>query len=217
MRAKWLYTLLLVLTVSCASHPEKPRYANPDLQTARLHSDLPLFTDVDDMWPRHFSEDGSFGCVTRIALGDWSFRERDSEEVVWFRIDNYGVFHCWALFGESYDREGLDTVDMKPAFFVFLGEEAGRELWVAQVGVVPGSEYVLLARSPADGVIDDFDVLQRRCPPEFLRDAGTLDTLITRYCAVNCPADLERLAREMMQLPVLGKLSLEPDKSTKAQ
>lgn len=169
------------------------------------------------MWPRHFSEDGSFGCVTRVALGDWTFREQDSHEVVWYRIDNYGVFHCWALFGESYGREELDAVDMNPAFFVYLGEEAGRELWVAQIGVVPGSEYILLARSPAGGVIDEFDVLQTHCPPEYVRDAGKVSILVTRYCSVNDPADLERLGREMMQLPVLGKLSLEPNKSTQAQ
>lgn len=217
MHARWLYILQVFLLVSCTSHPDETGYTNPDLQIERLHSDLPLFTDIDDMWPRHFSEDGSFGCVTRIALGDWVFREQGSDEIVWYKIDNYGVFHCWALFGKSYDREELSAVDMKPAFFVFLGEEAGRELWVAQIGVVPGSEYMLLARSPADGVIDDFDVLQMRCPQNYLRDVGALDILITRYCAVNDPAALEQLAREMIQLPVLGKLSLAPNKSEKAQ
>jgi hypothetical protein len=211
MRACWLYILLAVISVSCTSHPDEPGHGRSEMHSELIHSDLPLFTHGENMWPRHFYEGRSFGCTTRVALGDWTFREQDSDEVTWFRIDNYGVFHCWALLGESGEREELDATDLKPAFFVFLGEEAGRELWVAQIGVVPGSEYVLLARSPEGSVIEEFDVLQRRCPTKYLRDADTLDTLITRYCAVNDPADLRRLARAMIKLPALGRLSLAPN------
>lgn len=211
MRASWFCILLAVLSVSCTSHPDESGNDRGKVYSELIHSDLPLFTQGENIWPRHFYEDRSFGCTTRVALGDWAFREQDSDEVTWSRIGNYGVFHCWALFGESGEREELDATDMKPAFFVFLGEEAGRELWVAQIGVNPGSEYVLLARSPADGVIEEFDVLQRRCPPKLVRDADTVDTLITRYCAVNDQADLRRLARAMMKLPAIGKLSLAPD------
>ena len=215
MRAKWLCSILVIFAVACASHPDELAYE--DLRTDLLHSDLPLFTDSENMWPQHFADDGSFGCVTRVAVGDWAFREKNSEEIVWYRIDNYGVFHCWALLGSSHERAELEAAEATPTFFVFLGEEAGQELWVAQIGVVPGSEYVLLARSPADGTIDAFDVLQRRCPSQDMRNAGPIDILFTQYCAVNNRTDLLRLARQMVHLPPVGTLSLAPSKTKKAQ
>lgn len=187
-------------------------YADAELHTEVIHSDLPLFRDGgDNMWPQPFYNDDSFGCVSRVAFGDWVLREPDGENSAWYRIENYGVFHCWALLGSTYERQQLDGAELKPTFFVFLGEidtPAGeRELWAAQIGARPGSDYLLLARSPAEGLIDTFDVLQTRCPHGATRDAGSLDSLLTRYCALNTQGELMRLARQMAQLPAVGTLS----------
>lgn len=94
---------------------------------------------------------------------------------------------------------------------MFLGNVGAkgneRELWVIQIGAVPGSEYMLLSRSQGEGLIDTFDVLQTRCPMANVRDAGFLDIILTRYCALNTQADLLRLARQMARLPAIGTLS----------
>lgn len=185
------------------------------MHTEVIHSDLPLFRDSgENMWPQPFYDDDSFGCVSRVAFGDWVLREPDGEESAWYRVQNYGVFHCWALVGRTYERQQLDAAELKPTFFVLLGEvdteEGERELWAAQIGARPGSEYLLLARSPAEGLIQSFEVLQTRCPPGTTRDAGSLDIIITRYCALNSQAELVRLARQMVQLPAVGTLSLTP-------
>lgn len=54
------------------------------------------------------------------------------------------------------------------------------------------------------------------CPRANVRDGGSLDILLTRYCAVNSRSELSRLARRMAQRPPLGSLTRVPvDDETK--
>jgi hypothetical protein len=212
MRASSLSTLLAVLALSCAAPAGQLREADSDVQSDILHSDLPLFNGGDDVWPRAFAEGDSFGCASRVAFGDWALRDRESAPTAWRRISNYGVFHCLAVVGKSADRARLEEAEARPAFFVFLGATAfdGRttELWALQVGARPGSDYLLLARAPAEGPIDRFDVLQSRCPAGAVRDAGAHSFVLTRYCVMNTKADLRALAGRMARLPAAGTLAL---------
>lgn len=108
-------------------------------------------------------------------------------------------------------REKLDGADFHPSFFVFLGTTRvdGRdvELWTVQIGARPGSEYLLLSRDPADGLIEKFNVPQTACPRANVRDGGALDILLTRYRAINWRSELIRLARRMAQRPPRGSLT----------
>jgi len=183
-----------------------------------LHSDLPIFGHGgDDEWPQHFYDDDSFGCTSRVAFGDWVFRERgtqDEDDLSWYRFSNYGVFHCWANTFRAYEREKLDGASFHPSFFVFLGstrvDGAIVELWTVQIGARPGSEYLLLSRDPAEGLIEKFNVLQTACPRANVRDGGSLDILLTRYCAIGSRSELVRLARRMAQHPPRGSLTRVP-------
>jgi hypothetical protein len=183
-----------------------------------IHSDLPIFGSGDDnKWPQHFSDDGSFGCTSRVAFGDWAFREtgaEDEDDVVWYRFTNYGVFHCWANTIRADEREELDKADFKPSFFVLLGtakvDGSDVELWALQIGARPGSEYLLLSRAPGESLIERFNVLQSACPRANVREGDALDTLLTRYCAINSRRELNRLARRMAQLPPHGTLIRVP-------
>jgi hypothetical protein len=69
---------------------------------------------------------------------------------------------------------------------------------------------LLLSRRPAEGLIEKFNVLQTACPRANVRDAGSLDILLTRYCAVSSRRELIRLARRMAQRPPLGTLTRVP-------
>ena len=180
-----------------------------------LHSDLPIFgRGGHNEWPQHFYDDDSFGCTSRVAFGDWIFRESDAEvegDLLWYRFSNYGVFHCWANTFRAHERARLDGADAYPSFFAFLGstsvDGSDTELWTVQIGARPGSEYLLLSRAPAEGVIEKFNVLQTACRHANVRDVGSLDILLTRYCAVNSRSELIRLARRMAQRPPIGTLT----------
>jgi hypothetical protein len=179
-----------------------------------LHSDLPIFgRGGDNEWPQHFSDDDSFGCTSRVAFGDWVFRQRAEaeDEVLWYRFSNYGVFHCWANTFRADEQAKLPGADAHPSFFAFLGSMrvngSNIELWAVQIGARPGSEYLLLSRVSADGLIENFNVLQTACPRANVRDAGSLDILLTRYCTIHSRSELIRLARRMVQRPPLGTLT----------
>lgn len=204
----------MFLATTCVNAEPVDEMAND-----RLHSDLPIFGHGgDNEWPQHVYYEDTFGCSSRIAFGDWAIRDANADEEgesYWYRFQNYGVFHCWANTQRAHEREQLDGAEVHPSFFVFLGEsrvgERDIELWTIQIGVVPGSDYLLLSRSPGDGVIEEFTVLQTECPRSNVRDGGILDILLTRYCAVNSRAELLRLARRMAQRPPLGTMTIIPD------
>jgi hypothetical protein len=187
----------------------------------RIHSDVPLWgTESGVLWPRSFSEeDGSFGCATRLRHGDWRLDKtprdggEDAEDPTWFRLTNYGVLHCAMVVRQADERELLEGRQHDFSFLVELGEVSTREgtldLWLLQRGTTPGSSYLLLARKPGGGIIEQFDVLQSKCPRGRTRTGPVLDSWRTSYCAVNTRREMKQLARRMAALPPLGRLAFE--------
>ena len=212
------FVVLALLSLVCACAISQPDESVSEMASDLLHSDLPIFGHgSDNEWPQNFYDEDSFGCTSRVGFGDWVFQETSAEiesDVQWYRFSNYGVFHCWANTFRAYERARLDDADFQPSFFVFLGktsvDQSDIELWTIQIGARPGSEYLLLSRAPADGLIEKFTVLQTACPRANVRDAGSLDILLTRYCAVNSRTELIRLARQMAKRPPLGTLTRVP-------
>lgn len=198
---------------SLAVAPASARDEKRELIGETLHSDLPLYTfDWRDLWPRNFHSEESFGCITRVSFGDWRFIPANGEEghESWERYGNYGVFHCAAILRTADERAELDKAQWRYGFFVRLGKtrvgSRDWELWAIQKGMVPGSDYVLLARDSDDpGSIRKFRVLQRRCPPGLARSIS-FDVWITRYCPIDSRQELLALARNMMRLPPLGTI-----------
>lgn len=181
----------------------------------RIHSQLPLYTfDWDQMWPRSFTDDEGFGCTSRVPFGDWQFvpdkTDEDGEEA-WHRFDNYGVFHCAAILRSADNRGELESAQYEFGFFVRLGKarlgSVEWDLWALQMGTNPGSNYTLMARESAKKErIEDFVVLQQRCPSGSILEAKGLDIWITRYCAINSREELLSLGRRMLKLPPLGTI-----------
>ena len=174
-----------------------------------IHSDVPLWAPGNDkVWPQHFTDDDSFGCVHRLKLGVWRYQAGDGDsDAVWRRFDNYGAFHCWMNVSEGHEPGSFG--ESRPGFLIQLGHAAGKELWVLQLGARPGSSYLLLARAPGADAIDRFDVLQRRCPATHVRGGPSLDILMTRYCAINSQEEMRALAARMAKLPTLGVMTFE--------
>lgn len=178
----------------------------------RIHSELPLYTlDWKQIWPQNFSSGEDFGCSSRVAFGDWRFTpdpSNESGEEHWERFTNYGVFHCAAIMRTAEEQGTLGEARWDYGFFVQLGTArkgaASWELWALQKGIVPGSDYTLLARQPGEATIKRFTMLQQRCPSGRRLEAKGLDIWVTRYCAINSRAELLLLARKMLALPPLG-------------
>lgn len=175
-----------------------------DLDADLIHSDLPLFQHSEaTLWPRHIGG-GVIGCESRVRFGDWRLDYAATPlGSVWYRFTNYGVFHCGMMVREGYRQSDLAGLDADPSFMVELGTGVGRdgsvELWALQQGTIPGSTYLLLARKPksAQGAVDQFEVLQRRCPQERIREGPELDNWRVRYCGINSREELIQLARRM--------------------
>ncbi|RYD47624.1 MAG: hypothetical protein EOP60_17115 [Sphingomonadales bacterium] len=198
-----------------------PALADDEVKAERIHSPLPLYTfDWEQIWPRSFVSGDDFGCTSRVAFGDWRFTpspENEFEDPHWERFANYGVYHCAAMMRTGSEQAELDEAQWKYGFFVQLGTArrngAKWELWAFQKGMVPGSEYTLLARQPGEAMIERFTVLQQRCPAGTRMEAKGLDIWTTRYCAIDTPAELLSLARQMLTLPALGVI----ERVTKAE
>jgi hypothetical protein len=217
MAATRFVTFLLAAFVLLGLSPARSQPDSGEVARDLIHSDVPLFRAGENTWPQAFFEEDSSGCASRVAFGDWALREADAEDdgVEWYRVLNYGVFHCFAVVARARQREELEFSEHSPSFFVLLGtvqiEDNVTELWALQMGVRPGSDYMLLSRPQGEGAIDRFSVLQAQCPRANVRDPGTLSILLTRYCAINTRADLLRLARRMAQRPPRATLSfVEP-------
>jgi hypothetical protein len=214
-----LLSRLLALVATFAMATAQSHYWHKPLADMIIHSDVPLFTDdYESIWPKHFSnDDGSFGCASRVAFGDWRVRRIDRpDEQSWYRFRNYGVFHCAAIVGSAEERSSLDSTSTRPSFFVYLGDTAGRsgllELWAVQLGARPGSDYVLLSRPKRGGLVTSFTLLQQECPRQVRRRGGSLEILLTDYCAINSREALIGLATAMAQREPLGSLQLVSDK-----
>jgi hypothetical protein len=192
---------------------------NSEIVVDRIHSNLPLYTfDWKNIWPRSFYDEDGFGCTSRVAFGDWHFvptETAEHEEEYWERFSNYGVFHCAATMRAPDDSDDLEDAQWEYGFFVRLGKATLRsvewELWALQKGSLPGSEYTLLAREvEKEGLIEEFRVLQQRCPSDRLLEAEGLDIWNTRYCAINSRAELLSLGRKMLRLPPRGTMTRVP-------
>lgn len=109
------------------------------------------------------------------------------------------------------DRDHFAPEGSKVSWFVELGRtNKGQnevELWVLQSGARPGSDYLLLATSPASGLIKSFDLLSVICPSEFQRKGHAPDIWLADYCAINSPAELRAFAQEMAKRPPVGTLT----------
>ncbi len=201
---KLAYLIILAALAASGCRASEP---SDDL----IHSDLPLWTDYRDLWPRPFATTNEFGCTHKIALGQWREQreERGAEE--WIRLGNYGASHCYLTEVRTYHPEGVSHSGFRYASLVDLGDAVGLggpvRLWALQSGARPGSDYLLLASQRDQGPIRSFTILQRRCPKGRVRDGGQIDILLTRYCAINSPKELSNLARQMAWLPRLGRLT----------
>lgn len=187
----------------------------PEPIAERIHSPLPLYTFAwPDLWPRSFNQGVEFGCVSRVPFGDWQFVPLEADQGPrphWERFANYGVFHCAAILSTAFDRADLEKARYDYGLFVRIGKARNRsiewELWVVETGFQTGSDYTLLAREAAKtGRIEEFRVLQQRCPRENILVARGLDIWTTRYCSIDSREELLALARTMLRLPPLGSL-----------
>ena len=119
-----LLLLLLSIVGTCAVFEQDESVE--EIMDDIIHSDLPFFGNGgDNVWPRHFENEDSFGCTSRVAFGDWVLRESDVEserESDWYRFSNYGGFHCRANVSHAYTPEALEHAQNHPSFFVRLGE-----------------------------------------------------------------------------------------------
>lgn len=188
---------------------------NSERVVERIHSELPLYTfDWDQMWPRSFTDGDGFGCTSRVPFGDWQFVPDETDEngeEAWYRFGNYGVIHCAAILRRADSRAELENTEHEYGFFVRLGEarlgSVEWELWALQMGTNPGSNYTLMARESAKkGRIEEFLLLQQRCPSGLMLEAKGLDIWNTRYCAINSREELLSLGRRMLKLPPLGTI-----------
>lgn len=210
-----VFALLLFAPLQERARAQEPEEVRRDL----VHSVLPLFAHGSDQyWPRSFRDETSFGCTSRVKFGRWILREAgpDPQASRWYGIHNYGVFHCAAMVAQASRSDDLDGSDAKPSYFVLLEtvQTAGAslELWTLQIGARPGSEYLLLSRTPGEEAILTFNVLQTRCPGKNqIRASYSLDIFRMDYCAIDDRKSFLRFARQMARLPVLGTLSLARD------
>ncbi len=194
----------LLLTISCL--------AQEDI----IHSDVPLWGyDEESVWPKHFYEEDSFGCAHALRPGDWRFVEPETEERdgydSWYRLANYGAFHCFLLATQSREQGNLNQGNVKHSYLIDLGvtEQSGLQLglWALQLGARPGSDYLLMTSQVDGNTISQFQVLQVHCPEPNIRTGPNMDILVTRYCAINSKAELLTLAQEMAKLPPRGTLT----------
>jgi hypothetical protein len=207
----WILAVLMGLTVPAGARDQDADSPAED----PVHADLPLYGyGYNEMWPRHLDDAAEIGCQSRVAFGTWKFRRANADAdadddygTSWYRIANYGVFHCAAIVATAGERKNLSVANGRYSFFVMIEKAAGRELWALQLGTRPGSDYILLLRKPDAGIIKRFDVLQRDCPRASIRRTKSVDVFLTGYCAINSRSALVALARRMAARPPLGNLT----------
>ena len=207
-RAKKLAVVVGMFATAVAA----PCYAAGDAEIYQdmIHSDVPLWGTGPNVWPRHFTDGDDFGCTSRISFGDWKLTDGEGE-ISWWRLGNYGVFHCAIVERRANERDDLKSARWSYSFLVKMGSVGSnadrRELWALQSGTRPGSDYTLLTRQvDQTGIIKTFAVLQQRCPAASIRTGPSLDIWQTRYCSINSRSELISLARRMARLPPVGML-----------
>ena len=187
--------------------------AGPTAASAQdLHADTPLWTyddSGDELFPSHFSDEESFGCSNIIDPGFYRFEVRDDpDEAMFWRITNYGAFHCALSFGITYEQEEAHEAFEGPAWIVKLGDdtvgEAAVELLALQIGIADGSRYILLRRLKNE--MQGLEVLTHRCLRGLERRIAQIDIWRQDSCIVGSKADLRRVAREANRRPPGGRL-----------
>lgn len=175
-----------------------------------LHSDVPLWTENSgaNVSPRPMGD--AIGCDGELVTGDWrQTYEPDEEGVapdpVWWRVHSYGSFHCAAVFawgGERGEYEGDDF-----GFFIRLGHDSasGLDLFAWEIGLRPGSIYVLLA-APAASDLTRFSVLDVDCSAGQTRKSEFSSSWVTEYCAIPDQKALLATARTAAKKLPLGTL-----------
>ncbi|WP_324508670.1 hypothetical protein [Brevundimonas sp.] len=175
-------------------------------QQPLFRSDLPLFTEADEVWPRGFSDGESFGCANIVLHGDYGGRsDREDASDQWWRIANYGVFHCAMIFYEASDRAWLNEADHAYAWLGPLGEAASPdnerlELFALQIGAHGGSRYLFLARL-AEGGGNEWRLLDAQCPRGAVRRTRSIDVWRTDYCVIEDISTLRGMARSAAGRP----------------
>lgn len=218
------FLLVAIALLSACSTMGEGEEGSPSSPEFLLHSDLPLWIDYEDqsLSPRHFSDEDSFGCVSEFPFGDWQLTylrgaESYVPDPVWWQVLNYGVFHCGALFSSSATRGGGG--ETRPGFAVNLGidQRTGLELWAWQIGMRPGSEYILLAR-PKDSDTDKFLVLNPDCEAgEERRTDPLLSVWRTAYCNVPSQKAMLAIAGGAAAKPAIGSLAFAGKAATSKQ
>ena len=187
-------------------------------QPSSVHADLPLWIETENLYPRSFTDDDSFGCSGPVKFGNWKLTYRsetnepdaDAPDVEWLKIYNYGVFHCAYGFQWSYELKDLETTSAKLGHFVELGlvdTPSGKmDLWAMQSGFSPGSDYIFVTRPNNSNPNTPYEVLDIQCPKKYIRAAGNIDIFRTDYCSINNKRSMRRFAKRMAKLPPIGKL-----------
>ena len=215
-----LMTLMVAGAIACAGMARTDQAVGEEIELSEdlVHSDLPLWGDGPNVWPQSFADGDAFGCASRVAFGGWQVRRPDGE-TSWWRISNYGAIHCALVVTQADERAELDHGAYGFSVAVKLKDisRGGKviELWALQIGMRPGSDYILLSRIASER--DTFTVLQRRCPAGRRRAGNSYDIWRTDYCAINSPGELVTLAEQMARLPPLAVASLQPDHPNRAK
>lgn len=188
--------------------------AGPTAASAQdLHADTPLWTyddSGDELFPTRFSDDESFGCSNIIDPGFYRLEVQDDLDAAMFwRITNYGAFHCALTFGVAYEQEAAHEAFEGPAWIIRLGDdtvgEAAVELLALQVGIADGSRYILLRRPKNE--MQGLEVLAHRCLRGLERRVAQIDIWRQDSCIVGSKADLRRIARDANRRPPHGRLA----------
>lgn len=182
-------------------------------QEVMLRADIPLWTGAEgeELYPMHFYDQDSFGCSSNVQFGDYREVHADSpERETWWRIGNYGVFHCGLLFSQASERTDLHFGFRDHAWTIVLDKvrtpNGEAELLAIQIGARGGSTYILLSRSTADGLNATMNVLDPVCPRGSVRQKAGFDSWRTDYCAVASQSALRRIAREAVRRPPVSVL-----------
>ncbi|HVY89309.1 MAG TPA: hypothetical protein VG942_10605 [Hyphomonadaceae bacterium] len=197
----WRFAIALALLAlpACAS---AGLYSPGDLL---IHSDLPFWSDSSGSYVTPHPIEG-IGCDGDFRLGVWKesiFREDGgAPDLRWWRVHNYGSFHCAAVFNVSDERDGSYGDRKGFGFVIALGRDkaTGLDLFVWQMGMIPGSEYRFLA-APAGGDGTRYTVLQADCSAGTLRSSHVGGSFITTYCSLASEAAVRATARAAAKRP----------------
>lgn len=175
-------------------------------QQPLFRSDLPLFTQADELWPRSFWGEESFGCESIMHFGDYvSLADGEYDQDEWWRFVNYGVMHCALIFYDASDRDWLNQADHSYAWLAPLGdatspEGEALELFALQIGTWGGSQYLFLAR-PLERGANEWRLLDAECPRRAMRETDSLDIWGTAYCVIDSARTLRNMARTAVRRP----------------